>query len=202
MDLSSSREGITLPKKRLRTDCIIHCCDADSDALVSLKDLDSWKTLLSAAEIRQHAPLMDIAKGLEEGKIPEVLYHRKYRSVFTMKKSLDSLLSKGTNVDPAKSTSRRAPSRDAPSRPTLRVYDKICIFCNKSSKYMKEQRTREPLIQCIELRADDTVRKAATKKLDQRILALLSRDLVAAEGITTNRATDCTQKEILLLALV
>ena len=37
-------------------------------------------------------------------------------------------------------------------------------------------------MQCCELRADDKIRKAATQKMDTRVLALLSRDLVAAEG--------------------
>ncbi|KAG0715029.1 hypothetical protein GWK47_012871 [Chionoecetes opilio] len=50
------------------------------------------------------------------------------------------------------------------------------------SKYMKAAKTREPLIQCVELRADEKIRRAAKGKLNQRILGLLSRDLVAAEG--------------------
>lgn len=47
---------------------------------------------------------------------------------------------------------------------------------------MKGQKTRENLVQCVELCADYTICNAAVKKHDQRILALLSRDLVAAEG--------------------
>ena len=34
----------------------------------------------------------------------------------------------------------------------------------------------------MDLRADDTIRRAATRQCDQRILALLNRELVAAEG--------------------
>lgn len=179
MDPTSSDEGTTLPKKRARTNCIIHCSADDSDALVYPQDLNSWKSLLRAAEIRQHTPVLDLAVDLEEGKIPDVQYHRKCRSIFTMKRDLDSILSKGTSVDPSTLSSRRS-SRGTPS--TSRVYDQICIFCNKSSRYLKGQKTREPLVQCIELRADNTVRSAATRKCDQRVLALLSRDLVAAEG--------------------
>ena len=37
-------------------------------------------------------------------------------------------------------------------------------------------------MQCRELRADDKIRSAATKKMDRRVLAAVSRDLVAAEG--------------------
>ncbi|KAG0715097.1 hypothetical protein GWK47_012734 [Chionoecetes opilio] len=165
-------------RKRARIDCIIHC--SDSDALVSPQDLDSWNTLLRAAEIRQHDPVLEAAKGLEEGGIPHIHYHRKCRSLFTMKKSLDSILAKGVKIESASVDPRRRASRDAPS--TSRVYAKVCLFCEKSSKYMKAAKTREPLIQCVELRADEKIRRAATRKLNQRILGLLSRDLVAAEG--------------------
>lgn len=46
----------------------------------------------------------------------------------------------------------------------------------------RKKNTREPLTLCAELRADDKFRKVAVQKLDSRILALVSRDLVAAEG--------------------
>ena len=37
---------------------------------MSPQNLDSWKTLLRAAEIRTHAVILDIAKTLSEGEIP------------------------------------------------------------------------------------------------------------------------------------
>ena len=161
--------------------CIIHCSDGDSDSnLVSPQHLDSWKTLLRAAEIRQHLPILDLAKDLCEGEIPPVQYHRRCRSIFTLKKSLDSITQKNASASEAAEESSRRPSRDAPSKSV--VYDEKCIFCEKSSKYMKGQNSREPLIQCSELRADDRIRKAAATKLDQRMLAITSRELVAAEG--------------------
>ena len=67
-------------------DCIIHCSDEKTDKLVSPQDLDSWNSLLRAAEIRQHTPLLDAAKDLSEGEIPPVRYHRKCCSIFTLKK--------------------------------------------------------------------------------------------------------------------
>ena len=99
-----------------------------------------------------------------------------------MKKSLDSILAKGIKTESATVDPRRRSPRDAPS--TSRVYAKVCIFCEKSSKYLvlKGTITREPLIQCVELRADEKIRRAATRKLNERILGLLSRDIVAAEG--------------------
>ena len=59
----------------------------------------------------------------------------------------------------------------------------ICIFCpkDKSSKYIKWTRTREPLIKCVKLQADAKVRDVATKRNDTKILAIVSRKLVAAE---------------------
>lgn len=175
-------DGVMEPsaRKKARIDCIIHCSEDDSDALVSPQDLDSWNTLRRAAEIRQHAPVLEVAKGLEEGEIPRIHYHRKCRSLFTMKKLLDSILAKGVKIESSSIGPRRKSSRDTPS--TTRVYAKVCIFCEKSSKYLKGAKTREPLIQCVELRADEKIRKAAKRKLNQRILGLLSRDLVAAEG--------------------
>ena len=37
-------------------------------------------------------------------------------------------------------------------------------------------------MKCVELRGDDSIRKSALYKKDQRILALASRELVAAEA--------------------
>ena len=57
-----------------------------------------------------------------------------------------------------------------------------CIFCQKTTKFLRGQKSRESLIQCRELRADSSIRKAAVQKMDGRMLAIVSRDLVAAEG--------------------
>ena len=46
-------EGISIPQKRARMNCIIHCSDEEPDSkLVSPKYFESWITLLRAAEIR------------------------------------------------------------------------------------------------------------------------------------------------------
>ena len=148
-------------RKRVRIDCIIHCSDDDSDVLVSPQDLNSWNTLLRAAEIRQHDPVLEAAKGLEEGEIPHIHYHRKCRSLFTMKKALDSILANNVKTESASVDPRMTSSRDAPS--TSRVYAKVCIFCEKSSKYLKGAKKREPLTQCVELRADESNKKTQPK---------------------------------------
>lgn len=62
------------------------------------------------------------------------------------------------------------------------MYERICIFCEKSNKYIKRSHTREPLIQASELRADEKVRAVATIKMDNKLLAVTSRELVAAEA--------------------
>jgi hypothetical protein len=80
-------------RRRSQIDCIIHCSDDDSDALVSPQDLDSWNTLLRAAEIRQLDRLLEAAKGFE-GEAPHIHYHHKCCSLSTMKKSIDSILAK------------------------------------------------------------------------------------------------------------
>ena len=68
------------------------------------------------------------------------------------------------------------PRREEPS--TTRMHPKICIFCQKTTAYKKVARTRDPLTQCVDLRADASSRKAA----DGRIIGLASRDFVAAEA--------------------
>ena len=62
-----------------------------------------------------------------------------------------------------------------------RVYDPICIFCSKD-KFQKRSKSREKLTQAVQLRADQTLRKCAIQKGDERILAVTSRDIVAAEA--------------------
>ncbi len=178
---TSEQESNSPPLKQPQMECIIHCSD-DGDKLVSLQSVDSWRTLLRAAQICNHAPVIELAKDIPEGQIPEIYYHRKCRSIFTMKKDLDGILAKEkkTVSSCAEQTKSERAVRQAPS--TSRTYDTVWIFCQKTNKYIKGQNTRDVLVQCRELRADAKIRSAATKKMDSRILAIVSRDLVAAEG--------------------
>ena len=64
---------------------------------------------------------------------------------------------------------------------TSRVYEKTCIFCEKKDKYKRGSRTRENLKQAGQLRTDISVRNPAELKMDPRLLAHLSRELIAAE---------------------
>ena len=136
------------PQKRICFDissaCIIHCTN-DSEELTALRDIRSWESLLKAAEIRQYNPVLDLAEKSKDGEIPGICYHRKCRSIFTIKKDLDRIFkAKGTtgNAEFSMSQERRS-SRGPPAKGT--TYDRICIFCNKESKYGKGQQTREKL---------------------------------------------------------
>ncbi len=162
------------PKRpRVSVDCIIHCTN-DNGKLVSPQSVESWNTLVRAARIRKHGPILQLAEETAEGDIPEVYYHRRCRSSFTLKKkSPDSVQAEASKSEsiPARGTSTRA----VPS--TSRNYAAKCIFCDKTSKYARKQNIREPL----ELMAVAKVRNVETKKLDSKILAIVSRDIVAAE---------------------
>ena len=105
-------EGAPLPRKRPRPNCLIHCSNDDSDSLVTLNDLDSWKTLFRAAEIRQYPTVLELANDLGEGEVPSIQYHRKCRSIFTMKKALDSI--KSMCNEPGEVVFKKS-SREAPS---------------------------------------------------------------------------------------
>jgi len=58
-------------KRRRIEKCIIHCSDETSDKLTSPQDVDSWRSLLSAAIIRQHQPLLELAKTIGENEYPQ-----------------------------------------------------------------------------------------------------------------------------------
>ena len=57
--------------------------------LATLKDLESWKTLLNDAIIRNHEQILDIAKTQEEGELPKATYQGQFRSIFTLKRNLN-----------------------------------------------------------------------------------------------------------------
>ena len=80
-----------------REECCIICTlrTSENDGhLVCPKTYESWKTLLKAAEVRQYGPITDVAKELRENELPKIHYHRRCRSIFTMKRDLDTILKK------------------------------------------------------------------------------------------------------------
>ena len=134
------------------------------------------KTLLNAATIRNHEPILEIVKTREEGA--KATYHRQCRSIFTPKRNLDKLsqLDAKERANCNSTGSRRSSIRQPKANPS-RIYQRVCIFCEKD-KYTRNSRTREE--QCVDIRADETMRKAAVGKYDNRILAVVSWELVVA----------------------
>ena len=103
-----------------------------------------------------------------------------------MKKSLDRASNcKKISEESGESKSgsfndKRASNRRTPS--TSRVYEVVCIFSDKTSKYRKNENCREKLVKCVDLRDDEKIRKAAIAKSDVKMMAIVSRELVAAEA--------------------
>ena len=73
---------------------------------------------------------------------------------------------------------------------TSTTYERSCIFCERP-KYIKGTRSREPLVQCRDMRADSSIRKIATQKNDTKILTFVSRELVV-RLVITGHATGAT----------
>ena len=166
-----------------REECCIICTlrTSDNDShLVSPKTYDSWQNLLKAAELRKYGPITDAAKELGGNEFPKIYYHRRCRSVFTMKRDLEIILKRNTNEAIGNEdvcSSKRLCRRLSVSR----VYDPICIFCEKV-KFVKGSKSREKLTKAAKLQADRTLRDCAIKKGDNKIMAITSRDIVAAEA--------------------
>ena len=84
-----------IPKKRAKTEpyYLIHCTDYNGK-LVSPISLEFWETLREAGEIRKHKGILSV-KVDSGNEVPDgVFYHRKCRSMFTLKGELDSIVAK------------------------------------------------------------------------------------------------------------
>ena len=162
-----------------RSVCDICGKKAPLDELTSPQDSKSWHTLYEAATIRNFQPIINLCKD-SPTTIPEVKYHRQCRSNFTHKATL-ATLTKEKSVSSENNPDQRRSQREGSSSHS-RVYEKICIFCKRKSKYIKGTNRREPLTQAVETRADCTLREIAQQRLDTDILAITSRDIIAAEA--------------------
>ena len=97
-----------------------------------------------------------------------------------MKKLLETI-SKQQGTDKQQPTpAKRTSISQSPTNST--TYEHVCIFCEEKSKYLKGTKNREPLVQCRDLIADHSIQKSAMEKKDSRILAIESREVVAAEA--------------------
>lgn len=166
--------------------CMIHYKStklALSEQLIKPANFDSWLTLLEAAKVRNHDCILKLAElSPESMNVPEVWYHRQCRSLFTMKRDLETLKTRNemTSSDPGPSEDgSRSSKRKKTSTST--VYEKVCIFCQKT-RYVKGTHSREAVILAVDLRSDKTLRDIAREKQDSHILTVTSRDIVAAEA--------------------
>ena len=107
-----------------------------------------------------------------------------------MKKLLDKLSEQSSNSQThQEQVVRRLSISGSPNSST--TYERLCVFCEKTT-FLKGTRNREPLVQCRDMRADSSIRKMATLKNDGKILALVSRELIAARLVITGHATRAT----------
>ena len=67
--------------------CIIHQLsfrsDRHDDKLIPPNSFHSWTSLLDAAKVRNYQPLLDIAQTVSENEVPNIVYQRYCRSIFT-----------------------------------------------------------------------------------------------------------------------
>ena len=165
--------------------CIIHSKAEATDAhenLISPKTYDSWLTILEAAKVRNFLPVLEIAENLNENEVPAIFYHRKCRIIFSMKRDLESLKCKAKEPDDKNNEEFKpitAKKRNITSN--SRVYINDCIFCGKD-KYIRASSSWEPLVKATQLRVDKTLREKDLAKCDDKILAAITRDILAAEA--------------------
>jgi len=156
--------------------CIICCQLAPLYELTKPIDKQSLNTLHEAASIHNFQPILNLQIEEYDDKL---YYHRKCRATFTLQKTLRRLARR--EETPSTSIESRKSNRE-PAQQSSHILEQICIFCNKKTKYIKGTKTKEPLSQSQTLRSDERVRQAAMAKLDDRIMAITSQELVAAEA--------------------
>ena len=180
--MSDSDEWTTSEKKcENASQCIIHCCDA-KEKLTSLQSLESWKVLVDAARIQNHHAVLHLAETVGKDEYPNTRYHRRCRSIFTHKKSLDQIEHRKAVAESSETevTHVRRSVRDSVDG-RCNILPRKCIFCH-SEKFLKNSRTREKLSNCMQIRADITVRKVAKERNDTAVLAITADELIAKEA--------------------
>lgn len=132
--------------------CIIHQStnNFEEGPLVSPQTYASWSTLVKAAQVSSHTPILQLTKDLGENETPQTYYHRKCRSLFTMKTDITALKRKaedklGDVTKESGSNTKKPLRRSSIEMPESRVYKLVCIFCEKA-KYIKCSKTKEKLM--------------------------------------------------------
>ena len=161
-------------------ECIIHCSNSVKN-LSKLDSLPSWKTLVKAARIMNFVPVLRILEEVEPDIVPDIWYHRKCRFIFTMKKTLERIKNEKESGSFECTSSQSEPVRRSVRNPFSELLlPKKCLICSKP-KYIRNTRTHEKLVLCTDLRADRTLKMAALKKTDGKMMIACSHELVAKE---------------------
>ena len=146
-----------------------------------LDSLFSWKTLVNAARIRNFEPILRILEEVEPDTVPDIWYHRKCPFIFTMKKTLERIKNEKESGSSECTSSQSEPVRRSVRSPSSELLlPKKCLICSKP-KYIRNTRTHEKLVLCTDLRADRTLKMAALKKTDGKMMIACSHELVAKE---------------------
>ena len=161
-------------------ECIICGEHGSTEQFYHPKNEDSWTKLLEVATLR---PFEKLLQNKDHPGVPDICYHSECRKTFCHKKSLTKVKKEQSSSclgDESKEPSQRR-SREKPVS-SDRVYAEVCIFCDGKTKYLKETNNRPKLTQTVDLRADTTIRDAAIRKGDTKIMAKAAKELVAAEA--------------------
>lgn len=90
-------------------------------------------------------------------------------------------MSQSVQVEEQGDTSSRRSSIRQPVSKQSKLYEEICVFCEKT-KDLQGTKTREALIQCVDLHADSIIKRAAVSKNEGSIMTIVSREVIAAEA--------------------
>ena len=109
----------------------------------------------------------------------ERIQNQNLKSQLVLERKIESVAEFESGTEENEDDGANRPKRKPQKEDSNILLPKECIFCNRR-KYKNKR--LEPLTQCVEMRAIETIRKAATAADDFSMLGLLSQDLIAAQA--------------------
>ena len=109
----------------------------------------------------------------------ERIQNQNLKSQLVLERKIESVAEFESGAQENEEDGANPPKRKPQKEDSNILLPKECIFCNRR-KYKNKK--LEPLTQCVEMRAIETIKKAATAADDFSMLSLLSQDLIDAEG--------------------
>ena len=156
--------------------------------MTTLTNVETWEKLKAAGDLRKHP--VALARINPDTEIPEIVYHRKCYQRFTLKRDLDKLRAQKNSINEQLLASMSnedcdqgsISDEDCSSRPKRKKEASIllpreCLFCKDDKT---KNRFRENLRQCIDERAEKSIKSAAQKHNHNQIMSI--PDLIAAEA--------------------